>query len=300
MNGRVLLTGATGLIGRQTLAPLRARGFQVVALSRRGAVPGADLTLLADVLDASSRTAALEEAQASHLLHLAWHDAPQGRWSAPENLDWAAATLSLVRGFAAAGGTRALCVGSCAEYDWSYDVMTEDTPLKPSSLYGKAKAATGTLLTQAAPDLGIALAWARVFFCYGPGEPKGRLLGDLVQGLSAGQAVECTDGLQARDFLHTADLGAALAAVLDSELTGAVNVASGQAVPVKALIETTAGIVGRPDLIRLGARPRPADDPALIVADVTRLNGTGFRPAFDLRSGLADCVAAFRAAEQVS
>lgn len=289
---RVLLTGATGLIGRQCTAPLTDAGFEVIAASRRGAaVPGAEALAL-DLLDPGAVRAALAEARPTHLVHLAWHDSPQGRWTAPANLDWAAATLTLLRAFAEAGGTRAVCAGSCAEYGWDRPVLAEDSPLKPATLYGAAKARAGQLALAGAGAMGLRLAWARIFFCYGPGEPPGRLLGDLVAGLRAGQQVDCTDGLQERDFLHTADIGRALAAILASPADGAVNIGSGRAVPVRDVIETAARLVGRPDLIRLGARPRPAGDPPRLEADATRLTTeVGFRPGFDLEAGLAATLA---------
>ncbi|MBS0564834.1 MAG: NAD(P)-dependent oxidoreductase [Proteobacteria bacterium] len=288
MSARLLLTGATGLIGTHAAEALALAGYDVVTVGR-SAPAGPHPHLRADLLDAAERRAAVRAAGATHLLHLAWQGEGD-RWNGAANLDWAAATIALVREFAEAGGSRAVCVGSCAEYDWAEPLLSETSPLRPRTLYGQAKAATGTLLTGAAPVLGLSLAWARIFFCYGPGEPRGRLLGDLVHGLRQGERVACTDGRQERDFLHTADVGRALAAVLRSALQGAVNIGGGRATPVRQLIETAAGLIGRPDLIDLGARPRPPGDPDRLVADTARLSATGFAPRFDLRSGLADAI----------
>lgn len=290
---RVLLTGATGLIGRQTIAPLRERGFTIAALGHGGKpVPGADETLVADLLDASATSAAVRSAGATHLIHLAWHDNLADRWTSPRNIDWSAATLRLVRSFSEAGGQCAVLAGSCAEYDWrTAGRFSEGDPLGPSTLYGRAKAATGSLLTAAAGAMGIALAWARIFFCYGPGEPPGRLVGDLIAGLSSGNGVQCTDGRQKRDFLHTADIGRALALLADRNANGPVNVASGQAVSVATVIDTVVRLMDKPGLVRLGAQARPPGDPPLIEADVTRLSREfGFRPAFGLESGLANVI----------
>lgn len=295
---RVLLTGATGLIGRQVVAPLRAAGFTVLAASRSGRQVAGSEGLTLDCLDEASVGRALAQARATHLIHLAWADAAKDRWTSPANLDWAAASLRLIRAFAAAGGTRAVMAGSCAEYDWAQagaGPLAEDTALRPATLYGAAKAATGTAALAGATAMGLSLVWARPFFCYGPGEPPGRLFGDLIKGLGAGQVVDCTDGLQRRDFLQTEDLGRALAAVLASPVEGAVNIASGQPTAVRDVITALAAALGRPDLVRLGARARPADDPDLIVADVTRLHKeVGFRPIHDLASGVAATLAAER------
>lgn len=292
----VLLTGASGLIGRQCVPALLEAGYQVTILSRSGEASAGAAALKADLLDHAATQAAVEKANASHLLHLAWHAGASDRWTSPANLDWVSATFALVQAFAAAGGKRAVGVGSCAEYDWSAVTLREDTPLRPATLYGAAKAATGLALTKAAPALNLSFAWARPFFCYGPGEPPGRLFGDLVKGLTAGKPVDCTDGLQRRDFLHTTDLAAALTALLASDAQGPVNIASGDAIAVRDLIMEAANQMGRPDLIRLGAIQRPATDPPLLAADVTRLTDeAGFKPRYTLQTGVAQVLAAERA-----
>ena len=182
----VLVTGATGLIGRQLPAPLSALGFKVIATSRRG---GGDLVAM-DCLDPSSVGAVMERLRPSHLIHLAWHDGAKDRWSSSANLDWVGASLALLSAFARSGGRRAVMVGSCAEYDWSQAAsgpLREDAALRPATLYGAAKVATGTAALAGAGALGVSLAWARPFFCYGPGEPEGRLFGDLIKGIAAGR-----------------------------------------------------------------------------------------------------------------
>ena len=293
MSGHVLLTGASGLIGRQCVPALLEAGYRVTILSRDGEAPEGAKALKADLLDLTATKATVAEAQASHLLHLAWHVGTRDRWTSPANLDWVSATFALVQAFAAAGGKRAVGVGSCAEYDWSAVTFSEDTPLRPATLYGAAKAAAGLALTKAAPALDLSFAWARPFFCYGPGEPPGRLFGDLVKGLKAGEPVNCTDGLQRRDFLHTGDIAAALTALLSADVQGPVNIASGEAIPVRDLIMEAANQMQRPDLIKLGAIQRPPTDPALLAADVSRLTGeVGFRPRYSLASGVAQVLAA--------
>ncbi len=290
---RVLLTGATGLIGRAAVSALAETEAEVIALSRHGQVETAHHTLPCDLLSPEQTSAVVREARASHLLHLAWHDGPKDRWVSPANLDWMAATLHLIREFSDAGGERAVCAGSCAEYDWSIPELTETSPLRPRTLYGAAKAGTGMTLCAAQETLGLSLAWARIFFVFGPGEPPGRLLGDLITNLKAGRPADCTDGLQERDFLHVDDLARALSALLGSDVAGAVNIASGSAIAVRELIGEVAGQLGRPDLIRLGAITRHPDDPACLAADVTRLRQeVGFEPRYDLKSAVAAVLAA--------
>jgi nucleoside-diphosphate-sugar epimerase len=288
---RILLTGATGLIGRATTPALAAAGYEVVALSRSGRpVPGAARAIDCDLLDRSAVARAVADADATHLVHLAWADGAD-RWHSPVNDDWADATGGLIAAFTGAGGQRALIAGSCAEYDWTGPgLLSEMTPLRPVTRYGQAKVRAAAA-AMAARNLSV--IWARPFFVYGPGEPEGRLIGDLVRGLRAGHEVPCTDGVQRRDYLYAGDLGRALALLLVSAAEGAVNVASGHAIPVRDLIGEVARQIGRPDLIRLGARVRGADDPPVLCADIARLRAaTGFRPSHALAGGVAALLAA--------
>ncbi|MEX0340707.1 MAG: NAD-dependent epimerase/dehydratase family protein [Arenibacterium sp.] len=290
---RVVLTGATGLIGRQAARALAASGHEVLALSRSGgAVEGAQQARAVDLFERSATRQLLEDVQPEALMHLAWYDGPN-RMNAHANLDWAAATLALASDFARSGGRHFLAAGSCAEYDWTKTLPFRETDsLRPASLYGRAKAHTGVLLTEAADALDMDVTWARIFFVYGPGEPKGRLMGDLMHGLRAGKVVPCTDGTQIRDYLHSADVATALVDALSAGGLGCINIGSGQGTQVKDLIDVAADATDSAHLLEFGAIERPANDPASLIADVTKLTAkTGFKPRFGIRDGIADVVA---------
>ena len=298
---RVLVTGASGFIGRHALEPLVRRGFDVHAVTSRPP-PAADAPAevtwhRADLLDARTHDALLAAAAPSDLLHLAWY-AEHGRfWTSTENLRWSAATIGLVQAFAERGGRRVVGAGSCAEYRWGDrgPCVEGVTPLEPATLYGAAKHATHTLLHAAAGELGIELAWGRVFFLYGPGEAPGRLVASIARALLAGERAPTGDGTQLRDFMHVADVAGAFAALLDSGVGGAVNIGSGEARPLRTLIEAVGAAAGRPELLDVGAlAPRPGD-PDELVADVARLRGeVGFVPATGLDEGIAGTVAWWR------
>ncbi|MER2248750.1 NAD(P)-dependent oxidoreductase [Methylorubrum podarium] len=115
---RVLVTGGAGFVGRHAIPALIARGFEVHAIGRTPPA-GAHAFHTADLLDPAQRRAAVQATGASHLLHLAWVTTPGRYWQAPDNLDWTAASLDLVRTFREAGGGRAVVAGTCAEYDWT-------------------------------------------------------------------------------------------------------------------------------------------------------------------------------------
>src|SRR5689334_22814100 len=105
---RVLLTGATGLIGRHCLPTLLAQGYEVHAVSARGvaAFPTGVHAHQADLLDLGQVTALLEGIQPSHLLHLAWYTRPGAYWASLENISWVQASLGLLQAFVTHGGRR--------------------------------------------------------------------------------------------------------------------------------------------------------------------------------------------------
>lgn len=258
---RVLLTGAGGFIGRQLAAPLRARGFDVREVSRRDA----------DLLDERDQAALLADLRPAVILHAAWYVEHARFWTAPENDAWCEASLALARRFAEAGGRRFLGLGSCAEYaaeaGADADPWPETRPIAPATPYGAAKARLAAGLAR----LPIATAWARLFLMFGPGEAPGRLVPSILGALARGEPARCGSGRPVRDFAATPFLGRALAALAASAVTGPVNVASGEGRSIAAVARLLGEAAGRPDLVRLGARPDPPGEVPVMVADVGRL-----------------------------
>ncbi|QEE39061.1 MULTISPECIES: NAD(P)-dependent oxidoreductase [unclassified Methylobacterium] len=289
---RLILTGATGFVGTHAIPALQARGFEIHALGRRRP-PGGVAFHPVDLLDVGAVRAAVQAIGASHLLHLAWYAEPGLYWRSPVNLDWVAASLALVRAFREASGERAVVAGTCAEYAWGPERLSEDAVCAPATLYGVAKDGTRRILSAYADESELSFAWGRLFFLYGPGEKSGRLVSDAIRMLAAGERFATSPGHQRRDFSHVADVAGAFAALVDSEVPGSVNIGSGTAVPVRAILERIGALTGRPNLIDFGARPLPATEPASIEADVVRLRReVGFQPRYDLDAGLEDCFAA--------
>jgi len=103
-----------------------------------------------------------------------------------------------------------------------------------------------------------------------------------------GEPARCTHGEQVRDFMHVEDVAAAFVALLDSDVQGVVNIASGAPLPLKEVIYTIADQLGRRELVQLGAIPANAADPAILIADIGRLRDeVGFRPCYSLKNGIA-------------
>jgi nucleoside-diphosphate-sugar epimerase len=146
-------------------------------------------------------------------------------------------------------------------------------------LYGVCKNALQDVLAEYSAQYGLSSAWGRIFFPYGPYEQPVRLVPDVICSLLDGRVARCTSGEHIRDFIHVDDAAEAFVALLASDVTGAVNIASGQGVAVKDVALKIAQRLGRPDLLQLGAIPVRKEEPPTLVADVRRLTDeVGFTP----------------------
>ena len=298
---RVLVTGGTGFIGRHATAALVAAGrdVHVTTASGRPAPAGASAHTV-DLLDASATTELIDAVRPEELLHLAWDVTPPGYLHSPANLRWTTASTHLLRDFAR-HGRRAVLAGSLFEYDPFHrgGVLAEDAPLRPDTLYATCKDALRSVAEALGRESGVDIAWGRAFFMYGPGEYRSRLVAAVARSLLLGEEAAVSHGRQVRDYMHVADMGEAFAALLMSDVTGAVNLGSGHGTRLADLIAEVARAAGRPELVRLGARESDPDEAPLIVADVTRLNEqVGWRPARGLADGVAETVDWWRAEVQ--
>ena len=291
---KVIVTGASGFLGRQTLGPLVERGFEVHAVSRDVPKKMSEQIYYhaCDILDEQSTEKLFKEIAPTHLIHCAWYVEPGKFWTAVENLSWVAASIRMFESFARHGGKRAVFAGTCAEYDWSHDFLSENkTPLHPSTLYGICKDSLHKMLEKASVPMGVSLAWGRLFFLYGPHEAPRRLVSEIISGLLQGKSVPCTEGHQKRDFMHIEDAGRAFVEVLESAHEGAVNIASGQNVSIGELAQEIGKLIGRSELLKFGAYPTPPNDPMRLGADTRILHEkVGFKPRYDLQSGLKQTI----------
>lgn len=272
MTRRVLVTGATGFVGKQVVRAFSERGIQLRLVIREEKTAtaellanGCEIVTSEDLFAESSQWWAEQCESIDTVVHLAWYAEPGEYLHSCKNMDCLIGSSNLARGAAQAGVKRFVGVGTCFEYDVSAGVLTIDTPLKPTTPYASAKAALYFNLEHWLPIHSVEFAWCRLFYLYGEDEDPRRLVAYLRSTLEKGEPAALTSGEQIRDFLDVADAGRIMADVALSDQTGPVNICSGAPITVRQLAEQIADQYKKRELLIFGARPdNPVDPPCVV------------------------------------
>jgi nucleoside-diphosphate-sugar epimerase len=293
---RIVVTGATGFVGRAFIRQAVAGGHAVGALARPGSAPALPahpaLTVTVGTL-ATPPWKDLTRFAPDVCVHAAWITDAGIYLQSPENDRYVDESLAFVMGLFERGVGHVVALGTCAEYRPSAQPLDEArSPLEPRSPYGRAKHALGMALSERARVAGARLAWARIFQPYGVGEPAARLCSTVARRLAGGERVTLDTPNAVRDWIHVDDVAAALLCLVEGRVDTVVNVGSGVGRTVEDVALTIAELLGRRDLVAAGAVAADAFGP--LVADPARLRGLGWKPRVELAAGLATLIEGLR------
>lgn len=287
---RILVTGASGFVGRQVLDALQDCGAEVFAVSRSAPAHSLDKARWAeeDLLAPDGPKNVVARFRPTHLIHLGWCATPGTFLTSPENIRWLEASLELLQVFAECGGERFVGVGSGFEYLPAPDSLCKEdvTPVLGSTLYGATKQALGTVCLQAGDTLGLRTAWVRLFHLYGPHEHAARLVPAVCLSVINNQEIRLSSGSRRLDYISVTDASKALAAIAMGSVSGAVNVGSGEVVTVRAVAERIAASRKKENLL-LFAPPLDEEQMPLLAPDITKLRThVTWQPSMTLDEGL--------------
>lgn len=255
---RVLITGATGFIGRALTARLRGSGTHVVGIARHTSADEPHVAAV-DVTCRGDLATAFRELEPTHVFHLAANLDRRGGLDALEAafVVNALGTANVVSCAASIGCERVLVVGTAEEYGPIDAPFREGDRELPRSIYGITKLA-GSRTALAAGLLGeLGVTVVRPTIAYGPGQSTALFLPALLRSVLDGRPFPMTAGYQTRDFLHVDDLVEGLVrAATTPEATGLiVNLGSGEPVTIRAVAEMVERIVGTHGVVRPGMVP---------------------------------------------
>jgi nucleoside-diphosphate-sugar epimerase len=299
--GVAVVTGASGFIGSALARRLGADGTRVIcpvrAKSPRAArlaeLPGVELVPL-PAFDLDTLRRELRGVTCDAVFHLAAYGIAQGERD-PLAMIEGNATLSASVLSAAADWAprRFVFAGSNSEYAPAQAGVRvgEDHPLRPTTLYGAAKAAAHVYATTLALHLGVPFVGLRIFGTFGVGEAPERLIPAVIDHLARGAVPELTPGEHQRDLAYVDDVAWALVppATHPGIVPGrAYNVCSGVPRRIADVARRVAALMGRPESeLGLGRRPYRADEPEWLVGDPSRFReATGWQPQISLDEGI--------------
>jgi len=218
---KVLVTGASGVFGREITERLTRRGHQVVGLSRRPPAQGRPgvAHVAADIRDLEAVTAAVDGCDG--VAHCAWAvEALFG--DAAERAINIGGTENVLTAMERAGARRIVFAGSTTAYGPRPDNrgrLTEDTPLAPhpDAAYAVCKAEVEAMLASADVD-DISIRAPAVM---------GRRIDNRVRNLLAGPVLAVVTGEECLwQVVHADDVGRFFVVACESGPTGPVNLAA--------------------------------------------------------------------------
>jgi GDP-4-dehydro-6-deoxy-D-mannose reductase len=290
---KVAVTGARGFVGPHLVQHLEACGDTVLPLDRHG--PDSF-----DVTDAVAVHERLSQARPEVVYHLAALSHVGESWKSPATSFRvnAEGTLNILRACTDLDVARVIVVLSSEEYGTVAEAdlpLTEESPLRPVTPYGAAKAAADLLTLQAFLGDGLGAIRVRPFSHTGPGQSARFVVPALAARIARAERDKVDEipvgSLDAvRDITDVRDVVRAYRLVAELGEPGAVyNVCSGTGVSVQEIADRLLSRATRP--IRLVTDPelvRPVEVPRLVGSNLRIREATGWVPEIPLADTLAD------------
>jgi nucleoside-diphosphate-sugar epimerase len=275
----VLVTGATGFIGRHVVEELLRRNHAVTALAIETPEQVARLPWISrvtycrhDMNRESTEDLFAAFSRPDAVIHLAWEGLPHyGELYHFERNLWT--NYRFLKNLVTNGLKSLTVIGTCFEYGMRTGCLSEDMPAEPANPYALAKDTLRKFLEQLAKKTPFHFKWIRLFYLYGPGQSEKSLIPQLEQALERGdETFNMSGGEQVRDFLPVARVAEYIAAIaLQDKVNGIVNCCSGAPVSVRAFVEQHLKSMNKSIRLNLGYYPYSEYEPMAFWGDDTKL-----------------------------
>jgi len=295
---RVCVTGATGFLGSHLVHELVERGHDVAILLRSTtdawrltAVMSRVTPITGALDDIDGFRGVVADFAPAALIHMAWRGVGNDDRNNPSQARNIVDTVELLKLCSDIGIKVFVGAGSQAEYGPYERAIREDDFPRPTTLYGKAKLAAGTMAAQMAEELHLRFVWLRVFSAYGAKDHSRWLIPSLIKTLKAGKRMPLTRCEQLWSFVHARDVAAAFRVALENEhAVGNYNLGSPEATPLNEVVTLVRDLVNPAAELGFGDIPYRQDQVMILQPDIRRMLALGWKPSVALPVGLRETV----------
>ena len=295
---RVILTGATGFIGRWFVKELLQNNIKVTALVRdKKKIPSEYIdNKLFDYVegDISELSASDFTGNYDYFYHLAWEGVDSDKKNNIDlqlsNIRLALSTIELA---AEIGVEKYIATGTVAEYVFSKDILDLDARQTPNDMYGAAKTSAHYFLEVRARQLNINFIWAILPSTFGEYRNDNNIITYTIRTLLKGGTPEYGDLNQMWDFLYVSDVVKALLLIgLNGTSNKTYGIGSGIYRPLKEYIIIIRNEINSNLEIKIGAKPELSNQTFSSCVNIIDLcRDTGFRPMVSFEEGIKNTIA---------
>ena len=217
MSGKIVVSGATGVIGTALICYALERNIEVLAICHKGSkkihfLPHSTslhiLELnLQEYNNFTKNRKALESLPVYDcFFHLAWRGTTGiDRIDIDMQLKNIQYTLDAVELASALGCKCFVGAGSQAEYGRFEGMLSSKTPAFPENGYGISKLCAGQLSRIRCEQFNIKHIWTRILSVYGPGDNENSLIMTAISSFCKRTKTEFTAGMQKWDYIYSRD-----------------------------------------------------------------------------------------------
>ncbi len=290
---RVIITGATGVIGRSLIEYLLKLDIEILAIVRKNSKRRLDIPIneKLKILECDlDKLYSLEIKEKFDIFyHLAWDGTfGEERNDVDKQYKNVKYTLDAVKLSKKLGCEKFIGVGSQAEYGRVEGKISPKTPTNPENAYGIAKLSAGNLSRILANQLEIEHIWTRVLSVYGPYDRKETMIMSSIVSMLDGNSPEYTKAEQKWDYLYSEDIARALYLIAEKGKNNSIYcIGSGYQRPLLEYIEEIKNQINPNLELKIGAKEYSPNQVMNLCADISDLTkDTGFVPEISFEEGI--------------